>query len=65
MKRCCVNNKQCVIKGQWWHVHNYYGLTGTFCPHHYKQISHDANGNPENKIAYERIFKKQIKERKS
>lgn len=32
--------------GQWWHLNNYHGLSGLFCPSCYAKVSHDAYGNP-------------------
>ena len=32
--------------GQWWHLSNYFGLSGLFCPACYAKVSHDAYGKP-------------------
>jgi hypothetical protein len=34
--------------GQWWHVNDYHGFTGSFCPGCYDKISHDSQGQPRN-----------------
>ena len=32
---------------QWWHLNDYYGFTGFYCPDCYDKISHDSYGNPQ------------------
>ena len=44
---------------QWWHLRNYYCLSGTFCPSCYDQVSHDSYGYPNNPGAYAMILVKQ------
>jgi hypothetical protein len=44
---------------QWWHLRNYYGITGTFCPSCYDQVSHGTDGHPLNPGAYTMILIRQ------
>lgn len=52
------NSKHCTLCGvksehdlQFWHLTNYYGLSGYFCPTCYMGISH-RNGEPKNPDFY-------------
>ena len=44
----------------WWHLNNYYGLSGTFCPTCYDKVSHGPQGKPVNEEAYSAILAKQF-----
>lgn len=44
----CAAVKRDTKPGQWWHLNNYYGFTGSFCPSCYDKISHDSRGEPCN-----------------
>lgn len=46
-KRCTNCNTVNTGKGQWWHLSNYYGISGYFCPSCYDQVAHDSYGNPK------------------
>jgi hypothetical protein len=46
--RGCAVEKSTARWGQWWHLQDYYGFRGSFCPECYNKISHDAWGNPVN-----------------
>lgn len=48
-------------KGQWWHLGNYFGLYGLFCPDCYDLVSHDAYKNPKHPIEFSEILDKQLK----
>jgi hypothetical protein len=45
--------------GQWWHLCNYYGIRGTFCPDCYELVSHDPYGAPNHPAEYQQIKEKQ------
>ena len=47
---CGVTRQQ--RDGQWWHLRNYYGWTGLFCPDCHNKVSHDSYGNPNNPQEY-------------
>lgn len=40
---------------QWWHLGNYYGITGTFCPDCFELVSHDPYGTPNHPVKYQQI----------
>lgn len=44
---------------QWWHLSNYFGLSGFFCSKCYDKVSHDPYGNPKRPRDYQAILKKQ------
>lgn len=44
--RGCGTEKEPSRWGQWWHLNNYHGFRGSFCPECYSMISHDAYGQP-------------------
>lgn len=39
-------------KGQWWHLTNYFGFSGFFCPKCYDKVSHDGYDQPKNPKEY-------------
>lgn len=43
--RACDTTKLDQI-GQWWHLKDYFGLSGTFCPDCYDKVSHDSYRKP-------------------
>lgn len=53
---CAEINEDC--NRAYWSCHNYYGVTGYFCPACYELISHDAYGIPRHLVE-----QKEIKER--
>lgn len=44
---------------QFWHLSNYYGITGIFCSKCYNDVSHDSCGNPNHPKKYQKILDKQ------
>lgn len=58
MKCACCGKKQTTLKKQWWHLINYYGLSGTFCSECYDKVSHNADGKPYHPVAYRNVLKK-------
>lgn len=46
--RGCGTTKTTARWGQWWHLQDYYGFRGSFCPKCYDKIAHDAYGRPVN-----------------
>lgn len=32
-------------KGQWWHLNNYYGISGFYCPKCWDKVARDSYGN--------------------
>lgn len=51
--KCRVCDKEKIQKhGQWWHLNNYFGLTGTFCPTCYDKVSHNSYWQPNNPKDY-------------
>lgn len=55
IKCVCCNTPRDKKTGQWWHLSNYFGLSGTFCPKCYELVSHDAYRKPNHPIEYENI----------
>ena len=48
----CTNCGTTRAQGQWWNLHNYFKLSGRFCPRCYDQVSHDGYDRPRNPSAY-------------
>ncbi len=46
-------------KGQWWHLNNYFGLSGRFCPDCYDKVSHNSYGQPTRPKDYTLMLLKQ------
>ena len=44
--------------GQWWHLSGYFGLTGSFCPTCYDEVSHDSYQRPRHPGEYMKILLK-------
>ena len=57
-QRACSACGDSTAQGQWWHLSNYYGLSGTFCPACYEKVSHDAFGMAKHPDEYAEICKK-------
>ena len=55
----CVNCGITESNGQWWNLHNYFKLSGRFCPECYDLVAHDSNDNPNNPGAYILVLLKQ------
>lgn len=49
--RACDTTKLDQI-GQWWHLYNYFGFTGTFCSDCYDMVSHDSYQQPKRPADY-------------
>lgn len=59
MKCVACEATKLTSQGQWWHLKNYFGFTGTFCPDCYDKISHNSYWEPNNPHDYLLMLLKQ------
>lgn len=52
----CTNCGDVSVKGQWWCLNNYFGISGYFCPTCYELVSHDAYRNPRHPKDHEAVL---------
>lgn len=55
---CCKEiETSAVTPGGAWYLRNYHGISGTFCPKCYSDVSHDSYGRPNHPRKFEKIRK--------
>lgn len=64
MKETCTECGATYVKREmgertWWHLENYYGICGFFCPDCFDKVSHNSYKQPINPGAYCLILLKQ------
>lgn len=42
-------------KRQWWHLSNYFGVSGFFCPNCYEMVSHNSYRVPNHPEKYKMV----------
>lgn len=51
----CTNCGEVKVEGQWWHLRNYFGIAGYFCPTCYIMVSHDSYKTPTDPKGYNSV----------
>lgn len=51
----CTNCGDVEVPGQWWHMSNYFGIHGYFCPKCSELISHDPYKKPNHPNEFKAI----------
>ena len=47
------------INSGWWHLADYFGIWGFFCPSCFEKVSHNSSREPNHPEEYMKIWKKQ------